>query len=248
MIDRIAYTAMTGAKHTMGQLANTSHNIANVHTPGFREIVTAFRAVPLEGEQADSRAFVVDSSPTAMFNPGPVETTDNPFDFAISGDGFFAVRRPDGSEAYTRNGRFFRDENGLLKIGRDIQVVGEGGEITIPANSEVEVTRNGLVFVRQNGEQRMNQVATIKLVNPNIRELVRAEDGFFQLPANQPPAQADPSVRVVQGAYETSNVNSASAMVQMINQTRMFELNMRVIQTAEQNARQANILLTLSNF
>jgi len=52
----------------------------------------------------------------------------------------------------------------------------------------------------------------------------------------------------VQGAYETSNVNSASAMVQMINQTRMFELNMRVIQTAEQNARQANILLTLSNF
>ena len=59
MIDRIAYTAMTGAKHTMGQLANTSHNMSNVHTPGFREIVTAFRAVPLEGEQADSRAFVV---------------------------------------------------------------------------------------------------------------------------------------------------------------------------------------------
>jgi len=248
MIDRIAYTAMTGAKHTMGQLANTSHNMANVHTPGFREIVTAFRAVPLEGEQADSRAFVVDSSPTAMFNPGPIESTDNPFDFAISGDGFFAIRRPDGSEAYTRNGRFFRDENGVLKIGRDISVVGEGGEITIPANAEVEVSRNGLVWVRQNGEQRMNQIAQIKLVNPSTRELTRADDGFFELPKNQPPAPIDPSVRVVQGSYETSNVSAAGAMVQMINQTRMFELNMRVIQTAEQNARQANIIMTLSNF
>ncbi|MFN4901660.1 MAG: flagellar basal body rod protein FlgF [Betaproteobacteria bacterium] len=248
MIDRIAYTAMTGAKHTMGQLANTSHNMANVHTPGFREIVTAFRAVPLEGEQADSRAFVVDSSPTAMFNPGPIETTDNPFDFAISGNGFFAVQRPDGSEVYTRNGRFFRDENGVLKIGRDISVVGEGGLITIPANAEVEVSRNGLVWVRQNGEQRMNQIAQIKLTNPSVTELTRADDGFFELPTNQPPAPIDPSVRVVQGAYETSNVSAASAMVQMINQTRMFELNMRVIQTAEQNARQANIIMTMSNF
>ena len=248
MIDRIAYTAMTGAKHTMGQLANTSHNMANVHTPGYREIVTAFRAVPLEGEQADSRAFVVDSSPTAMFNPGPIETTDNPFDFAISGNGFFAVQRPDGSEVYTRNGRFFRDENGVLKIGRDISVVGEGGLITIPANAEVEVSRNGLVWVRQNGEQRMNQIAQIKLVNPSVSGLTRADDGFFELPRNEPPAPIDPSVRVLQGSYETSNVSAANAMVQMINQTRMFELNMRVIQTAEQNARQANIIMTMSNF
>ncbi|MBU3723994.1 MAG: flagellar basal body rod protein FlgF [Burkholderiaceae bacterium] len=247
-MDRIAYTAMTGAKHTMGQLATTSNNMANVHTPGFREQVAAFRAVPLEGEQADSRAFVVDSTPTAYFNPGAIESTDNPFDVAIATQGFFAVRRADGSEVYTRNGRFFRDENGVLRIGRDVSVMGEGGEITIPRNAEVEISNNGIVWVRENGEQRLNQVAQLKLVNPNIRDLVRAEDGFFELPKNQPPAELDASVRVRQGAYETSNVNAANAMVQMINQTRMFELNMRVIQTAEQNSRQANILMTLSNF
>ena len=248
MIDRIAYTAMTGAKHSMGQLANTSHNMANVHTPGFRELVTAFRAVPLEGEQADSRAFVVDSTPTAMFSPGPIEVTDNPFDFSINGDGFFAVRRSDGGEVYTRNGRFFRDENGVLKIGRDISVVGEGGQITIPPNAEVEVSKNGVVWVRENGEQRMNQVAQIKLVNPNIRDLTRADDGFFELPKDQPPAPPDASVQVIQRQYETSNVSAANAMVQMINQSRMFDLNMRLISTAEQNARQANVLLTMSNF
>jgi flagellar basal-body rod protein FlgF len=248
MIDRIAYTAMTGAKHTMGQLGNTAHNMANVHTPGFREVVTAFRAVPLEGEQADSRAFVVDSTPTAMFNPGPIETTDNPFDFAIQGQGFFAVRRSDGSEAYTRNGRFFRDEGGVLRIGRDISVVGDSGNITVPAGAEVEMNRDGTVWVRENGSQTLNQIGQIKLVNPNIRDLVRAEDGLFELPKDQPAAQPDPSVRVIQGSYETSNVSTANAMVQMINQQRMFELNMRMIQTSEQNARQANSLMTASNF
>jgi flagellar basal-body rod protein FlgF len=94
----------------------------------------------------------------------------------------------------------------------------------------------------------MNQIGQIKLVNPNIRDLVRADDGFFELPKGQPPAEADATVRVRQGAYETSNVDSAAAMVQMINQTRMFELNMRMIQTAEQNSRQSNILLAMSSF
>ena len=248
MIDRIAYTAMTGAKHTMGQLGNTAHNMANVHTPGFREMVTAFRAVPLEGEQSDSRAFVVDSTPTAMFNPGPIETTDNPFDFAIQGGGFFAVRRADGSEAYTRNGRFFRDETGILKIGRDIAVVGDSGSVIVPTGADLEMNRDGTVWVRENGEQTLNQIGQIKLVNPNIRDLVRAEDGLFELPKDQPPAQPDPSVRVVQGSYETSNVSTAASMVQMINQQRMFELNMKMITTAEQNARQSNMLMTASNF
>ena len=248
MIDRIAYTAMTGAKHTMGQLGNTAHNMANVHTPGFREMVTAFRAVPLEGEQADSRTFVVDSTPTAMFNPGPIETTDNPFDFAIQGGGFFAVRRADGSEAYTRNGRFFRDETGVLKIGRDISVVGDSGNIIVPAGADLEMNKDGTVSIREAGAQTLNQIGQIKLVNPNIRDLVRAEDGLFELPTDQPPAQPDPSVRVVQGSYETSNVSTAASMVQMINQQRMFELNMKMITTAEQNARQSNMLMTASNF
>ena len=72
MIDRMAYVAMTGAKHAMGQMATTSNNLANAQTPGFREMVTSFRAVPLDGEQSDSRAFVVDSTPTAIFNPGAI--------------------------------------------------------------------------------------------------------------------------------------------------------------------------------
>ena len=75
MIDRFAFTAMTGAKHAIGQLATTTHNMANLQTPGFREMLSMFRAVPVDGSSADSRAFVVDSTPGADWTPGSVTPT-----------------------------------------------------------------------------------------------------------------------------------------------------------------------------
>ena len=83
MIDRFIYTAMTGAKHSMGQLANTTHNLANAQTPGFREMLQMYRAVPIKGASADSRAFVVDSTVGSNFDPGTYMRTDNPPDVLI---------------------------------------------------------------------------------------------------------------------------------------------------------------------
>jgi flagellar basal-body rod protein FlgF len=103
MINRFAYTSMTGAIAATNQLAVTSNNLANVMTPGFKEVVSAFRAVPLKGDGvpftgngADTRVFNVDTTPGSNFTAGPTETTGNPLDFSIKGDGYFAVRRPDG--------------------------------------------------------------------------------------------------------------------------------------------------------
>jgi flagellar basal-body rod protein FlgF len=216
MIDRMAYIAMTGAKNAMGQLANTSNNLANAQTPGFREMISAFRTVPLDGQSADSRAFVVDSTPGANFAPGTIETTGNPFDVAIRQDGFFAVRRED-----------------------------EGGEITIPPGAEMQIGKDGGIFAKAAGETRFNQIGQLKLVNPDVRTLTRAGDGLFELPGGATADKAE-TVEVVQGAVETSNVNVSMAMVQMINQSRMFDLNMKLITTADQNSRSANSLMSLS--
>ena len=131
MINRFAYVSMTGAKASTEQLAVTSNNLANGLTPGFKEVISAFRAVPLRGDGepfqgngADSRVFAIDTTPGSNFTAGSVQTTGNPLDVVIKGDGFIAVRRPDGQETYTRNGKFMVDENGTLKVGRDIPVVG----------------------------------------------------------------------------------------------------------------------------
>jgi flagellar basal-body rod protein FlgF len=87
-------------------------------------------------------------------------------------------------------------------------------------------------------------VGKLKLVNPNTNNLVRGEDGLFDLPGEQ--AAVDPGAKVVQGAYEMSNVNPTLAMVQMIEQSRLFDLNSRSITFADQNARSLTTLLSLS--
>ena len=112
MIDRFVFTAMSGAKSAMGQLATTSHNMANLQTPGFRQMLSSGRAVPVTGANADSRAFVIDSTPGADWTPGAVTATGNPLDAALQNEGMFAVQRSDGQEAYTRAGKFHLDAQG----------------------------------------------------------------------------------------------------------------------------------------
>jgi len=247
MLDRFAYVAMTGAKHSMGQLANTTNNLANAQTPGFREMVAAFRSVSLNGERADSRAFVVDSTPGSVFAPGPVQTTGNPLDVAIkNNEGFFAVRRPDGSEAYTRAGKFTLDDLGVFKAGPN-SVVGEAGtDITVPPNiSKIEISTDGVVYGHNSASNTFDQIDRLRLVNINPRNLVRGADGLFEAVGVEAP-ELDRNIRVQQGALELSNVNPTTAMVQMIEQNRMFDLNIRFIQTADQNAKAANTLMTMS--
>jgi flagellar basal-body rod protein FlgF len=156
----------------------------------------------------------------------------------------FAVRRPDGKEAYTRAGKFMVNDQGILSVGRDVPVVGASGSITIPIGAIMQIAEDGSIYTQIPGTQYLNQVGKLKLVNPNINNLVRGEDGLFDLPGEQ--AAADPGVKVVQGAYEMSNVNATMAMVQMIDQSRLFDLNARSITFADQNARSATTLLSLS--
>lgn len=244
MLDRLAYTAMTGAKHSMGQLSNTTNNLANATTPGFREMITAFRAVPMTGEGESTRSFVVDSTPGASFAPGVIETTGNPYDFAIDGEGFFAVAGGDGNEGYTRAGRFRLDADGVLRTAAGLTVVGEDGDITVPPGSHVDVGNDGTVSARVPGEKASTPIGRLKLVRPDLAQLVRADDGLFRVPGQV--LEPDPTVRVRQGAIEGSNVSAANAMVEMIAQTRLFEFNLKLLQTAEQNSRAANQLLSLS--
>ena len=245
MIDRFAFTAMTGAKHAIGQLATTTHNMANLQTPGFREMLSMFRAVPVDGSSADSRAFVVDSTPGADWTPGSVTPTGNPLDVAIQNQGLFTVRRADGQEAYTRAGKFHLDAQGYLVNSAGLLVLDdEGVEIQVPQGSQdIQIQANGTVRITLPGQLLDTPLARLKLVNPMPHSLERLPDGLFS--SNQELSASD-DVRVLQGSIEGSNVNAAQAMVQMIAQNRLFDLNIRLIQVAEQNSKSAGALMSLS--
>lgn len=245
MIDRFIYTAMTGAKHAAGQLATTTHNLANAQTLGFREMLAGFRTAPVQGASADSRAFVVDSTMGFNASPGTLQTTGNPLDIALTQDGFFAVQVEDGGEAYTRQGRMQVDADGYLvnMNGQKIMSADEGPINVGTRYRSAYLSTDGGVYVQdQNGDQRF--VARLKVVNPPAADLSRRPDGLFQSSEQWLP-HAD-NLTMKEGAVESSNVNVAQSMVEMIQQNRMFDLNMRMVQVADQNARSAQNLFSLS--
>jgi flagellar basal-body rod protein FlgF len=245
-MDRLIYTAMTGAKHIMERQANVSHNLANATTTGFRGQLDSFRAVPVVGEGLPTRAFVVDSTVGADFTLGTVQQTGRPLDVAIQGKGWLAVQLPDGSEAYTRNGGLQLSENGVLQTQSGLAVLGDGGTISVPPDLKIAVAGDGTISGTDSVTvpAAVNVVGRLKLVNPPEETLVRGDDGLFRI-KNGEPADADAAVRVVGGALEASNVNVADAMVNMISLARQFEMQMNLLKNAETNDSRASQLLSL---
>lgn len=247
-MDRLIYTAMTGAKHIFTQQAGTANNLANASTIGFKAQEHRFRAVPVQGEGMPTRAFVVDASVQDVFEQGPLMFTGRNLDVAVEGKGWMAVQLPDGSEAYTRAGSLDVNANGLLQTKSGHTVMGDGGPINIPPDNSIEIAPDGTISVvpEFGSRNNANAIGRIKLVNPAENQLVRGADGLFRLSTNQP-AQADENVRVAPGTLEGSNVNVTDAMVNLISLSRQFELQMKMLQSADTNAQKADQILSLSS-
>ena len=246
-MDRLIYTAMTGAKHILEQQATTSHNLANATTTGFRAQMDSFRAVPVVSEGLPTRAFVVDATVGTNYAAGTIHQTGNGLDVAINGKGWFAVQLEDGSEAYTRAGNFKLTETGVLQTQSGITVMGDGGPISVPPDIVVSVAKDGTVSgVSTNTTPSIvSALGRLKLVNPPESDLVRGDDGLFRAKDGNP-FEADDLVTVVGGAIEGSNVNVAEAMVNMITLARHFEMQMNLLKNAESNSAKATQILSLS--
>lgn len=248
-MDRLIYTAMTGASQTLNRQAAVAHNLANVSTAGYRAEEHRLRAVQVQSNAAQkglpTRAFVVDASTHTDFTSGPMLFTGRPFDMAVQGPGWMAVQTPDGGEAYTRSGDFELNINGVLQTRNGLPVQGDGGPITIPPDVKVSVGVDGTISViPESGAQNIvNVVGRVKLVNPPEADLVRGEDGLFRL-RDGGTAPVDERARIAAGYTEGSNVNAAEQMVNMISLARQFEMQMKVLSSADANDRAATQILS----
>jgi flagellar basal-body rod protein FlgF len=246
-MDRLVYTAMTGARHVLDQQATVSNNLANAATTGFRAQLDAFSAVPVMSEGLPTRTFVVDTTTGSDMRAGPIQTTGRNLDVALRGDGWLAVQSADGSEAYTRNGSLKVSDNGLLQTSSGQTLQGDGGPIAIPPDTSVSIASDGTVSTISTDFKPgpANVLGRIKLVNPDPKAMVRGDDGLFRLGSGVA-ADNDPSVRLVDGALEGSNVNAVDSMVNMISLARQFEMQMSLLKNAENNAAKATQILALS--
>lgn len=248
---RSLYTAASGMKAQQMNLDVTSNNLANVNTFGFKKFRNEFQDLHYQTlKQAGAQVAQNSLSPEGIqigmgvttvatpryFNQGDFQHTENPFDLAIQGDGFFQIILPDGNFAYTRDGSFQLDQNKQMVtsdgffIQPNIQIDQNASNVTIGSDGTVSQTVNGLT-------NQIGQIVLNKFVNPAGLESI-GKNLYRETLASGPVIQDTPGLNgmgsMAQGMLEMSNVRVADEMIRMIVSIRAYEANSKAIQTSDE--------------
>jgi len=253
------YTAATGMTALETKLDVVANNLANVETTAFKTDRANFedlfyRHEKFPGAQDSAGQYtptgisvglgVRVASVQSDFAQGSIEQTNRPWDLAIEGQGFFQVMDPSGETLYTRAGTFSKNSNGDLVVGSASTGRLIEPPISIPNDAtDVVISPEGLVSVRQVGSQQLAQVGQIELamfVNPDGL-LKLGENLYSETDASGTPTLANPGQDgngvLRQGSLETSNVQPVHELIDLIKTQRAFELNSQVVQAGDEAMR-----------
>jgi flagellar basal-body rod protein FlgG len=226
------YTAVSGMVVRQRQLDLLANNLANINTVGFKveDIQLEERPIPSSQGLVRAPSHVGQGSRWIDYSPGAIQTSGQPLDFALEGEGFFVVQTRDGTRL-TRDGRFSQDEQGQLVL-RGMPVQGVNGAIQL-GEGPIECKEDGTIM---QGGAPAGRLRVVKVPTP--QQLEREEGGVFRVPDGVPLEDA-PGARIRQGCVEMSNANAIRLMVQMIDAVRCFELHQRMIHTFDQLGQKA---------
>ena len=247
-MDRSLYIAMSGAKQTLLAQTTNANNLANAQTTGFKSDLEQFRSQPVYGAGHPTRVYAMTEKPGTDLSHGAMQTTGRDLDVAINGDGFIAVQGADGKEAYSRAGDLRVTPDGLLQTGSGLQVLGQGGPISIPPADKLTIGGDGTISIIPMGAGNattLMEIDRIKLVNPELTNLEKLNDGLLHTKDGKPLA-ADANVKLASGVLEGSNVNSITAMVDMIQLARNFELQTKVMKNVDENSAASAKLIQMA--
>ncbi|MES2271068.1 MAG: flagellar basal-body rod protein FlgF [Pseudomonadota bacterium] len=234
-MDRLVHTSLTAMRGAMARQTAIANNLANANTVGFRGEIANASTQYIDGQTFKTRAQQAEQVVAADMNQGAVTATGNPLDVAMNGDSWLAVQASDGSEAYTRRGDLKLNESGLLTTGDGNPVIGEGGPITLPAADSITIAKDGSIWiVPQGGEASQPQrVDALKLASTQGMSVKKGLDGLFR-ETNGGILPQDALGSVTSGSVEGSNVNATQALVQMIEASRAWETQIKMITTAKE--------------
>mgnify|MGYP000214465280 CR=1 FL=1 len=243
-MDRMLYISMNAAQQTMLAQATNSNNLANANTIGFRQDFEQFRSQPVFGEGLPTRVYSMTERPATDYQQGTIQTTGRNLDISIQGEGFLAVQGKDGREGYTRSGDLQVLASGQLVTGTGLPVMGEGGPIAIPPAKEIEIGSDGTISIRPIGAES-NELAVldrIKLVKPEHSNVFKDTDGLMRM-RDGGNAPIDATIKVASGTVESSNVNTVGALVNMIELQRKYEMQVKMMKSADDNSAASARLL-----
>lgn len=235
-MDKMLFIAMNGASQAMKAQQSISHNLANVSTIGFKEHLDSYNSWHVEGPGYKTRVYNQLETEGNNMMSGDFATTNRELDVAINGDGWFAVQGSDGNEAYTRAGDLRLQVNGQLTTGTGHPVMGNGGPILIPQAQKIEIGADGSISIIPVGQtvDSLAIIDRIKLVNPEVEQMQKGADGLFRLKTGET-APATAGITVASGVLEHSNVNAVAELVDLIQNARQFEANVKLMRMAQQN-------------
>ncbi len=241
------WIAANGARAILHRQDVVTNNLANVNTTGYRAAQAQFRALPVYAEPLPSNVYVTTQGNRADFQEGPVHHTGRNLDIAIKGPGWIAVQAQNGDAAYTRNGDLQVSSSGILSTSDGHPVLGQGSApISLPQLQSVQIGADGTISGVPVGSQpnALVVVNRIQLVNPPATQMQRGADGLFR--DTKGTAQQDGSVQLDVGALEGSNVNPVQAMIQILDNSRAFEIQTKLMQAVDKNEQAATQLLNVS--
>lgn len=242
-MDRLVYTLLSSMQRSQESQGVTAHNLANVSTPGFRREMLALQQAWLDpgGPALVTRVQAGGESPHDLLRAGRLEQTGRPLDIALEGGSWLAVADGTGAPALTRRGDLRVDPEGVLRIGSGEPVLGADGPVRLAGTpAAVRIAPDGRVETRATPEEPFVEVARLRLVSPAPQQLRRGADGLFRAEAALEP---DPLARLVPGALERSNVETSEALVELVEQSRSFEVQARLLATTrEMDERTAGLM------
>lgn len=241
-MDRLVYVSMSGAGGSMESQVINANNLANASTPGFRADLIAMTQVQSSG---DSRTYTRLEPAGVDIRPGRIETTNGDLDIAINGDGWLVIQTPEGDEGVTRRGDLRVDPFGLLTNGAGEPVMGQNGPVALPPYSSVEITNDGAISIVPQGQDTSTVVDRLRLVQVDGSQLRKGTDGVIRVLEGGLMVN-DPSIRVIPGALESSNVNPVESMIKMIEMSRGFESQTKLMRMASDNDKAASSLMKIA--
>jgi flagellar basal-body rod protein FlgF len=243
-MDRLIYTSLTAMRGSMARQTAIANNLANAQTPGFRADMAEAQTLWLHGSGLDARAVSSEEVIGADMRPGTISATGRDLDIAMQGDAMLVVQAPDGEEAYTRRGDLMVAPSGLLSTGDGHPVQGTQGPVTIPPADSVTIDDEGRIFVVPAGGDPENpvQVDRLRLATPTGSDIVKGLDNLFRARGGGI-LPDDPEARVITRSIEGSNVAATSALVGMIEASKSWDSQLKLISDArDMDSATANLM------
>lgn len=235
-MDKFLYTSMAGAKHTMQAQAISTNNLANANTDGFKADYSRMVAEQIKGPGFQSKIHAVTVENGTNFDSGAMVSTNRDLDLAVKGDGWMAVRGEDDNEAYIKTASLIVSAEGILLTPSGKPVLGgDNGPIAVPPADKIQIGEDGTISILPQGQGAGTLIAIdrIKLVRPEFKDIEKGDDGMMYL-KDRGRMLPDPDVTVVSGFIEGSNVNAVEEMINMINFSRQFETDIKMMKVAEE--------------